>query len=48
MTREEMMQAMIEKFGFESIATIVFCTLAEDEKSDEEELKKIFEEFITW
>ena len=48
MTREEMMQAIIEKFGFEDSITIAFCVFAEDTRFHDEQIKKAFEEFRSW
>lgn len=46
MTREEMMQAIIEKFGFENSITITFCAFAESSAIHDEQIKKAFEELI--
>lgn len=48
MTRIEMMQAIIEKFGFESAETIVFCVIADTPSNDDEQVRKIYEEFMSW
>ncbi len=34
MTREEMMDKVIKKYGFENNITITFCEIAEEWKSD--------------
>ena len=46
MTREEMMQAIIEKFGFENGITITFCVFAESSVFHDEQIKKAFEELM--
>lgn len=46
MTREEMMQAIIEKFGFENSITITFCVFAESSAFHDEQIKKAFEELM--
>ena len=46
MTREEMMQALIEKFGFENSITITFCAFAENSAVHDEQVKKAFEELM--
>ena len=48
MTREEMMQAIIEKFSFEDVITIAFCVIAESPGNDDMEVEKIFKEMMTW
>lgn len=46
MTREEMMDAVIRQYGFESNITIAFCVLAEDSAVSDEELQKAFDAFM--
>lgn len=41
--REEMMMAIIRKYGFENEITIAFCEVCEDEKSTMAEIENIFE-----
>lgn len=43
MTREEMMNAVIKQYGFESNITITFCVLAEDSTVETTELRKAFD-----
>lgn len=48
MTREEMMQAIIEKFGFEDFMTIIFCMFAENPNNNDIDVEQIFKEMMTW
>ena len=43
-----MMDKIIEKFGFESNETVVFCMMAENPDVSDERIKKDFEVFMSW
>ena len=46
MTRKEMMDAIIKKFGFEDSRTITFCALCEDNRLSDSAIYKSFKELI--
>lgn len=43
MTREKMMDKMIEKFGFENIKTIKFCETAENKEFSDDHVEIVFQ-----
>ena len=46
MTREQMMDNMIRRFGFEDNRTLLFCNLAEDSETADELLIGMYNAFM--
>lgn len=46
MTRLEMMEHVWTTYGFEAKETLIFCTMAEDEMTSEQKLKKAYDKLI--